>query len=98
MRRLDLVEGGVIVDVPAERDDVLGRAATEQEAAFLVVEAEAGRVGSHVVEVHADGVGAEAVPVGEVVGFDDDVAEVDAAEDRGGDGVFIDISLPGSRW
>ena len=32
--------------------------------------------------MHADGVAAEAPPVGELLGFDDDVAEVDVAEHR----------------
>ena len=34
-----------------------------------------------VVEVHADGVTAESSPVGELLGLDDDVAEMDVAED-----------------
>ena len=37
--------------------------------------------GEGVVDVHADGVAAEAPPIGEPVGLDDDVAEVDVAED-----------------
>lgn len=87
----DAFEGGVVVDVPAGGDDVLGGAAPDEEAALLVVEAEAHQVGGEVVVVHADGVGAEAAPVGEAPGLDDDVAEVDGAEDGGG-------VVGGHRW
>lgn len=61
------VEGGVVVDVPAGGDHVLGRAPPEQEAAFPPIEAEARQVRAEGVVVHADGVGAEAPPVGEAV-------------------------------
>ena len=72
----DLVEGGVVVEVPAECDDVLGGSTLQQDAAFVGVQTEADRVGRHVVEVHADGVATEAFPVTELVRFDDDIAEV----------------------
>ena len=78
---IDLVEGVVVVELPAQGDDVLGGSAPQQEAAFVVVEAESHDVGqAMLVEMHADGVAAEAAPVGELLGFDDDVAEVDVAE------------------
>ena len=79
--RDDLVEGVVVVELPAESGDVLRGAAPQQEAAFVVVEAEPHGVGEAVVEMHADGVAAEPPPVGELLGLDDDVAEVDVAED-----------------
>ena len=71
------------------RDDVLGRAALQQEAAFVGVQAESHRVGCDVVEVHADCVAAEAPPVVELVGFDDDVAQVDLPNTEGVDEVDI---------
>ena len=77
----DFVEGVVVVELPAEGGDVLGRSALQQESAFVVVQAESHDVGQRLVEVHADGVAAEASPVAELVGLDDDVAEVDVAED-----------------
>ena len=77
----DFVERAVVVELPAEGGDVLGRSALQQEPAFVVVQAESHDVGQRLVEVHADGVAAEAPPVGELVGFDDDVAEMDVAED-----------------
>ena len=73
----------VVVELPAEGGDVLGGSALQQEPALVVVEAESHDVGQGVVEVHADGVAAEASPVGELLGLDDDVAEVDVAEHRG---------------
>ena len=78
----DLVEGVVVVELPPEGGDVLGGAAPQQEPALVVVEPESHRVGEAVVEVHADGVAAEPPPVGELLGLDDDVAEVDVAEHR----------------
>ena len=79
--RDDLIEGAVVVDLPPKGGDVLGRSALQQKATFVVVEAESHDVRQRLVEVHADGVTAEASPVGEFVGLDDDVAEVDVAED-----------------
>src|SRR5919206_4004053 len=59
--------------------------APQQEAALLLVEPGPHHTGVEVVAVHADGVGAEAAPVGEPFGLDDDGAEVDDSEDgRGG--------------
>ena len=40
--------------------------------------------GVEAVMVHPDGVGTEAAPVGEALGLDDEVAEMDRAEDGGG--------------
>ena len=74
----------VVVELPAERGDVLGGSALQQEPALVVVEAESHDVGQRVVDVHADRVATEASPVGEPLGLDDDVAEVDVAEHRGG--------------
>ena len=42
---LDLFEGGVVVDLPAGGDDVLGGATLQQEPALLGVEAEPHAVG-----------------------------------------------------
>lgn len=80
---LDLFERGVVVEVPAGGDDVLGRAAPQQEPALLVVQAEARQAGVEVVVVHADGVGAEAAPVREAVRLDDDVTQTHGTEDGG---------------
>jgi hypothetical protein len=76
----DFVECVVVVEFPAERGDVLGGPALQQEAALVVVEPETHEVGQHLVEVHADGVAAKTAPLAELAGLDDDVAEVDAAE------------------
>jgi hypothetical protein len=77
----DLIERAVVVELPPERGDVLGRPALQQKAAFVVVQAESHDVAEGFVQVHADGVAAEASPVGELVGFDDDVAQVNIPED-----------------
>ena len=79
--RDDFVERVVVVELPAEGGDVLGRTALQQKPAFVVVQAESHDVGQCLVEVHADGVAAEAAPVAELVGLGDDVAEVDVAEE-----------------
>src|SRR5271166_1782805 len=63
----DLVEGRVVIEVPAECDDILGGSTLQQNAAFVGVQTEADRVGRHVVKVHADGVATEAFPVTEFV-------------------------------
>lgn len=80
---LDLLESDVVVEVPADGDDVLGGPAPQQEAALVVVEAEAHQVAGEVVVVHADGVGAEPAPVGEPLRLDDQVTQVHGAEDVG---------------
>ena len=77
----DLVERAVVVELPAERGGVLCRSALQQEPAFVVVQAESHDIGQRLVDVHADGVAAEPSPVGELLGLDDDVPEVDVAED-----------------
>ena len=77
----DLVERRVVVELPAEGGDILGTSPLQQEPALVVVEPESHDIGKGFVEVHADGVAAEAPPVGEPLGFDDDVAEVHVAED-----------------
>ena len=64
--RDDLIERAVVVDLPPEGGGVLGRSALQQEATFVVVQAESHDVGQRLVEVHADGVAAEASPVGEL--------------------------------
>ena len=53
---VDFVEGRVVIEVPTQRNDVLGRSPPQQESAFVGIEAESDRVGCHVVAVHADGV------------------------------------------
>jgi hypothetical protein len=78
----DGVERLVVVQVPAERRDVLGGAAPQQEVALVVVEAKPHHVRRPVVEVHADGVAAESSPVAELLGLDHDVAQMDLAEHR----------------
>jgi hypothetical protein len=78
----DLVERVVVVELPPEGGDVLGRSALQQEAALVVVEPKSHDIGQGFVDVHADGVTAETSPVGELVGFDDDVTEVHVAENR----------------
>ena len=80
----DFVEGRMVVEVPTQRDDVLGRSPPQQDAAFVGVEAESDRVGCHVVEVHADRVATEALPVVELVRFDHGIAQVDVAEQSSG--------------
>jgi hypothetical protein len=77
----DLVERVVVIELPAECGGVLGRSPLQQKPAFVVVEAEAHDVGEGFVDIHADGVTAEATPVGESVGLDDDVAEMNVAEE-----------------
>ena len=72
--RQDGVKCGVIVELPSQRGDILSGTALQQEAAFVVVEAKPHDVGQRVVVVHADRVLAEAAPVGELLGLDDDVA------------------------
>jgi hypothetical protein len=72
----------MVVEVPAQRDHVLGRAAPKQHPALVGVQAESDGVGHHIVEVHPDRVAAETPPVIELVGLDDDVAQVHIAEHR----------------
>ncbi|STZ73112.1 Uncharacterised protein [Mycolicibacterium fortuitum] len=76
----DVVERDVVVELPAERGDVLSRPTLQQEAAFVVVEPESKDVPQHIVDVHADAVAAETPPITELLGFDDHVSEVDIAE------------------
>ncbi len=76
----DFVERAMVVDLPSERGDVLGGPAPQQKTALVVVESKSQHVGHGLVQMHADGVAAEAPPVGEPFGLDDDVAEMDAAE------------------
>ncbi|SKW01390.1 Uncharacterised protein [Mycobacteroides abscessus subsp. abscessus] len=78
----DLVEAGVVVDLPAERGDIFGGAALQQESALVSIQSEPHVVGLGFIQVHADGVASESAPVGEPVRFDDDIAEVDVAENR----------------
>ena len=77
----DFVERAMVVDLPTEGGDVLCGPAPQQKTALVVVEAKSQHVGHGLVEMHADGVVAEAPPVGKPLGLDDDVAEMDAAED-----------------
>lgn len=76
----DDLEGLVVIDLPAQSRDVLRRAALQQEAALVVVHPEPRHVAGELVHVEADRVLAEATPVRETPGLDDDVAEVDPAE------------------
>jgi hypothetical protein len=78
----DRIERLVVVQLPAERGDVLGRATPQQEPACVVVEAKPHGVCRRVVEVYADGVAAESSPVAELLGLDHDVAQMDLAEHR----------------
>ena len=64
-----------------EGHQVLGGSPLDEEAALLVVEPEPQLVPAQLVDMEADGVGAEAVPLGEALRLDDDVAEVDRPED-----------------
>ena len=89
----DLVESRVVVELPPEGGDILGTSPLQQEPALVVVEPESHDVGEGLIEVHADGVAAEAPPVRELLGFDDDVAEVHVAEDAS----HGRVSNPGSR-
>src|SRR5208283_1026410 len=93
---VDFVEGRVVVDVPAQCDDVLGGSPPQQDAAFVGIQAESDRVGCHVVAVHADRVATEAAPVVELVRFDYGVAQVDIAEQISGHRVSLN-SLKGFR-
>ena len=77
----DLVKRAMVVDLPAERGDVLGGSALQQKSALVVVEAESHHVGQGLVQVHADRIAAEPPPLGELFGVDDDIAEMNAAED-----------------
>ena len=89
----DFVERVVIVELPPERGDVLGGSALQQEPALVLIEPEPHDIGQSLVEMHADGVAAEPPPVGEPVGLDDDVAEVDVSEhDAGRHGANVDFS------
>ena len=91
----DLVEGRVVVELPAEGGDILGRPALQQEPALVIVEPEPGDIGQRVVVVHADRIAAEAAPVGELLRLDDEVAQVRVAEDvRHGP---ASNRIPGSR-
>ena len=81
---IDLVEGRVVIEVPTQRDDVLGRSPPQQDSAFVGIQAESDRVGCHVVEVHADRVATEALPVVELVRFNHGIAQVDIAEQISG--------------
>ena len=76
----DGLKGGVVVEFPSECGDVFGGTALEQEAALVVVKAESHHAGKCFVEVHSDRFAAEAAPVGEFLGLDDQVAQVDFAE------------------
>lgn len=49
----------------------------------MLVQAEAGCVAGQLVDVKADGVGAEAAPVGEALGLDRHIAQMNGAEDVG---------------
>jgi hypothetical protein len=70
----------MVVEFPPESRGVFGGTALQQEAALVVIEAEAHDTGQGLVEVHPDGVSAEPSPVGELLGLDHDITEVDLAE------------------
>ena len=88
----DLVERLIVVDVPADRHDVFGRSALDQEAALAIVEPEPHHLVGELVDVQADSVGAEAPPVGEPLGLDHDIART-LAELAGDLGIWL---VPGS--
>ena len=77
----DLLEGAVIIELPADGGDIFRRSPLEQETARVIVEPKSQVLGAEFVAVHADGVLAEAPPVGEPVGLDHQIAQVRLAED-----------------
>src|SRR3984885_3167112 len=77
----DFVVSVMVVDLPAERGDVLGWPAPQQKPALVVVEPESQHVGAGIVDMHADGVVTETPPVGKPLVLNDDIAQVDAAKD-----------------
>ena len=97
----DDLEGLVVIDEPAESRDVLDGGALEQEAALVLVESEAHDVTGEFVDVQADRVGAEASPVHEALGADDDIPEVDRAKNIASTrprGVGRKVSGRHTRW
>jgi hypothetical protein len=72
----DFIEGVVVVELPPDRDHVLGGSALQQETTRVVVEPKSDGIGQRLVKVHPDGIATEPAPVVELVGLDHDVAEV----------------------
>ncbi len=80
--RDDAVEGFVIVDLPAQRDDVLGRAPPDQEPAGAIVEAKTHGIAVEIVDVQPDRIGTETPPIGQPIRLHDNVSQVHRTEHR----------------